>query len=145
MTRSVTLLAPIPPCPWARLRALFDSCRPDLCTVHVAFTCSSTSCGTLKERSFPRCFLPRLATMATIRTQGTMGHSSLPHRARIPVEQLPFTAFDPTAGSEDELQAVVIGSPDDCDLPLSIRNSRFFHNIARRSASGEAPRRTLSD
>ena len=38
---------------------------------------------------------------------------------------------------------MVVGSPKHCDLPLSIQESRFFSNIARRSASGEAPRRTL--
>jgi hypothetical protein len=63
----------------------------------------------------------------------------------IPVDQLPFTVGDATAGSEDELQAVVIGASDRCDLPLSIQESRFFRNIARRSASGEAPRRTLQE
>ena len=56
---------------------------------------------------------------------------------------IPFAGGDATAGSEDELQAVVVGSSRVCDLPLSISESRFFRNIARRSASGEAPRRTL--
>jgi hypothetical protein len=41
------------------------------------------------------------------------------------------------------LQAVVAGSGDDCDLPRMIRESKFFHNLARRGASGETPRRTL--
>ena len=34
----------------------------------------------------------------------------------IPFDQLPFTAHDATAGSEDELQAVVVGSSEHCDL-----------------------------
>jgi hypothetical protein len=58
---------------------------------------------------------------------------------------LPFGPGDVTAGSEDELQAVVVGRPECCDLPITIRNSRFFRNIARRSASGEAPQKTLLD
>ena len=62
---------------------------------------------------------------------------------RVPLDRLPFGPQDATAGTEDELHAVVVGSGNDCDLPLTIRESRFFHNIARRSASGEAPRRTL--
>ncbi len=61
----------------------------------------------------------------------------------LPVDELPFTSGDATAGSEDELQAVVAGSADDCDLPRMIRESKFFHNLARRGASGETPRRTL--
>jgi hypothetical protein len=64
---------------------------------------------------------------------------------KLSLETLPFGPGDVTAGSEDELQAVVIGGADTCDLPISIRNSRFFRNIARRSASGEAPHKTLND
>src|SRR5215471_16977635 len=59
------------------------------------------------------------------------------------LHEIPFSHRDATAGSEDELQAVVIGSPTQCDLPISISESRFFRNIARRSASGEAPQRSL--
>jgi hypothetical protein len=81
--------------------------------------------------------------MATIRTEAVLESPGLPRSRRIPLDQLPFTAADATAGSEDELQAVVVGSSGACDLPLSIRESRFLQNIARRSASGEAPRRTL--
>jgi len=67
----------------------------------------------------------------------------LPARAGFAFEETPFVGRDATAGSEDELQAAVAGPAKDCDLPLSISESRFFRNIARRSASGEAPRRTL--
>ncbi len=81
--------------------------------------------------------------MATIRTEALFESLGLPHSTRIPLDQLPFTSLDATAGSEDELQAVVVGPAERCDLPLNIRESRFFQNIARRSASGEAPRRTL--
>lgn len=83
--------------------------------------------------------------MATIRTEVCWESLGASNRARIPLDELPFTAHDATAGSEDELQAVVIGSADRCDLPLSIRESRFLQNIARRSASGEAPHRTLAE
>jgi len=79
--------------------------------------------------------------MATIRSEAfadSVGQLDLTN-----FYQLPFGAQDATAGSEDELQAVVVGRADECDLALSIRDSRFFRNIARRSASGEAPRRAL--
>ncbi len=81
--------------------------------------------------------------MATSQAETWVESLGLQQRARIPFDQIPFTALDATAGSEDELQAVVVGSANACDLPISIRDSRFFRNIARRSASGEAPRRTL--
>ncbi len=55
---------------------------------------------------------------------------------------MPFGRGDVTAGSEDELQAVVSGTSECCDLPITIRESRFFRNIARRISSGEAPRQT---
>jgi hypothetical protein len=58
------------------------------------------------------------------------------------LEGRPFAPGDVTAGSEDELQAVVVGSNDACDLPITIRDSRFLKNIARRSSSGEAPHKT---
>jgi len=58
------------------------------------------------------------------------------------LEGHPFAPGDVTAGSEDELQAVVVGSNDACDLPITIRDSRFLKNIARRSSSGEAPHKT---
>jgi hypothetical protein len=58
------------------------------------------------------------------------------------LESQPFAPGDVTAGSEDELQAVVVGSNDACDLPITIRDSRFLKNIARRSSSGEAPHKT---
>jgi len=57
-------------------------------------------------------------------------------------DSLPFAPGDVTAGSEDELQAVVVGNSASCDLPITIRDSRFLKNIARRSSSGEAPRST---
>ena len=67
------------------------------------------------------------------------------HRTSFELEVLPFSPGDVTAGSEDELQAVVVGKAETCDLPITIRDSRFLTNIARRSLSGEAPHRTLLD
>jgi hypothetical protein len=81
--------------------------------------------------------------MSTTRTDASLEWLDLRDCKNISLDQLPFSAQDATAGSEDELHAVVMGRSSDCDLPLSIRESRFFHNIARRSASGEASRRTL--
>src|SRR5580700_651326 len=66
------------------------------------------------------------------------------HRCKTKLElgELPFSPGDVTAGSEDELQAVVVGNAAACDLPITIRDSRFLRNIARRSSSGEAPQQT---
>ncbi len=61
---------------------------------------------------------------------------------KLALEDLPFSPGDVTAGSEDELQAAVVGEAAACDLPITIRNSRFLKNIARRSSSGEAPQKT---
>src|SRR5271166_5053348 len=63
-------------------------------------------------------------------------------RSKLLLDSLPFAPGDVTAGSEDELQAVVVGNAAACDLPITIRDSRFLKNIARRSSSGEAPRKT---
>jgi hypothetical protein len=81
--------------------------------------------------------------MSAIRTEASLEWLDLRDCKNIALDRLPFSPQDATAGSEDELHAVVVGRSSNCDLPLSIRESRFFHNIARRSASGEAPRRTL--
>ncbi len=81
--------------------------------------------------------------MATIRSEAVLESIRLEELAGLSVDELPFSAGETTAGSEDELQAVVVGRSNDCDLPLSIRESRFFQNIARRRASGEAPRSSL--
>jgi hypothetical protein len=63
-------------------------------------------------------------------------------KSKLLLDGLPFAPGDVTAGSEDELQAVVVGNSAACDLPITIRDSRFLKNIARRSSSGEAPRKT---
>jgi hypothetical protein len=61
-------------------------------------------------------------------------------RTRLQLNGLAFGPGDVTAGSEDELQAVVAGKSESCDLPTTIRESRFFRNISKRISSGEAPR-----
>src|ERR1700756_2690240 len=63
-------------------------------------------------------------------------------QSKLLLDTLPFAPGDVSAGSEDELQAVVVGNAAACDLPITIRDSRYFKNIARRSSSGEAPRST---
>ena len=63
-------------------------------------------------------------------------------RSELQLDAVPFAPGDVTAGSEDELQAVVVGHAAACDLPITIRDSRFLKNIARRSSSGEAPQKT---
>ncbi len=83
--------------------------------------------------------------MATLRANALIAPAGFEDAAPVTLDQLPFTNSDATAGSEDELQAVVVGSAAACDLPLSLRESRFFRNIARRSASGEAPAKTLGE
>ena len=61
------------------------------------------------------------------------------------LHQLPFSPGDVTAGCEDELQAVVAGKSECCDLPVAIRESKFYRNLAKRISSGEAPRQTYLD
>lgn len=53
---------------------------------------------------------------------------------------LPFSLQDATAGVENELQAVVIGSEKDVDLPCFIQESNYYKNIVRRSRTGDAPK-----
>ncbi|MBN2466691.1 MAG: hypothetical protein JXD19_00955 [Deltaproteobacteria bacterium] len=61
------------------------------------------------------------------------------------LETLPFTLGDTTVGTESELQALVIGSQWDVDLPLLIEQSNYYANIVRRAASGDTPRRAVAD
>jgi hypothetical protein len=61
--------------------------------------------------------------------------------AEIDVESLPFSASDITAGSESELQAIVVGAKDSVDLPLQIEQSNYYANISRHIAVGDTPRR----
>ncbi|GFE60492.1 hypothetical protein [Geobacter sp. AOG2] len=58
---------------------------------------------------------------------------------------LPFSFSDVTAGSENELQAVVVGDKDEVDLPLVIEQSNYFANIMKQAAAGETPRKVIAD
>ncbi|MGH9843126.1 MAG: hypothetical protein ACREEM_30680 [Blastocatellia bacterium] len=56
---------------------------------------------------------------------------------------LPFSAHDITAGSESELQAVVIGDKGAVDLARTIERSNYYANIARRIAAGDTSKRAI--
>lgn len=56
---------------------------------------------------------------------------------------LPFSPGDATAGLENELQTVVVGSSQSADLPLTIRSSRYYRNMSRMADSGDVPRKSL--
>jgi len=58
---------------------------------------------------------------------------------------LPFAPGDTTAGSEAEMQAVVIGQKTNVDLPLTIEQSNYYANIIRRAAAGDTTRRVITD
>ncbi|HJZ80278.1 MAG TPA: hypothetical protein VKD91_08025 [Pyrinomonadaceae bacterium] len=77
----------------------------------------------------------------------TFPAASLPIRWKgenVDVESLPFTPGDVTAGTENELQAEVCGPPNQVDLPVTLRRSRYFSNLSRRVASDEAPRQLVA-
>ncbi|MBF0518286.1 MAG: hypothetical protein HQK92_01025, partial [Nitrospirae bacterium] len=59
------------------------------------------------------------------------------------LESLQFNCGDTTAGSETELQTVVIGAPVSADLPRYILDSNYFRNIKKRQAAGETPAKTV--
>ncbi|WP_316348340.1 hypothetical protein [Desulfuromonas acetoxidans] len=56
---------------------------------------------------------------------------------------LPFANGDVTAGSESELQAVVVGAASQVDLPQTIEQSRFFANMIKRTQSGDTPEKQV--
>jgi hypothetical protein len=56
----------------------------------------------------------------------------------IKIEDLPFGPADITAGTENELQALVVGKRTTVDLPITIERSKYYSNIVRRIAAGEA-------
>jgi hypothetical protein len=49
----------------------------------------------------------------------------------------PFSATDTTVGVENELQAAVIGPKEQVDLAVTIEQSNYFQNLARRAARGD--------
>jgi hypothetical protein len=66
------------------------------------------------------------------------GSEELSPKANIRIEDLPFGPGDITAGTENELQALVVGKRTTVDLPLTIERSKYYSNIVRRIAVGEA-------
>ncbi len=74
-----------------------------------------------------------------------IGVRSDPDRLGIDPASLPFSCADTTAGSESELQTVVIGKRTDVDLPLIIEQSNYFANTRRRAGTGDLPRQKIND
>ena len=66
-------------------------------------------------------------------------------RLGINVGSLPFAPMDTTAGSESEMQTVVMGKRSDVDLPLVIEQSNYLTNIRRRAKSGDASAQIMTD
>lgn len=58
---------------------------------------------------------------------------------------LPFSLNDITAGSENELQAVVVGRKDSVDLPLFLQASNYYKNLIRQAESGDTSPRLIAD
>jgi hypothetical protein len=58
---------------------------------------------------------------------------------------IPFSLNDTTAGSENELQSIVVGKKDTVDLPISIEESSYYRNMIRRMKSGETPKKVVSE
>jgi hypothetical protein len=63
----------------------------------------------------------------------------------INVSSLPFAPEDVTAGSESELQTVIIGKKSDVDLPIFIEQSNYLNNIRRRAKSGDTSTKMMTD
>lgn len=61
------------------------------------------------------------------------------------VESLPFSPGDTTAGSENELQSVVLGTRQDVDLPRTIQGSNYYKNIIKHMISGDSPRKLVCE
>lgn len=55
--------------------------------------------------------------------------------------EIPFSNEDTTHGSENEYQTAICGSQNDADLPISIRQSKYYSNIVRRIRSGDIAKR----
>lgn len=60
------------------------------------------------------------------------------------VGSLPFAPSDATAGSEVELQTVVMGSKADVDLPLLIEQSNYYANTRRRAKAGDTSPKVMT-
>ncbi len=66
-------------------------------------------------------------------------------RLGINVGSLPFAPADATAGSESEMQTVVMGKRTNVDLPLVIEQSNYLANIRRRAKSGDTSTKIMTD
>ena len=66
-------------------------------------------------------------------------------RLGINVASLPFAPADATAGSESEMQTVVIGKRTNVDLPLVIEQSNYLANIRKRAKSGDTSAKIMTD
>jgi len=60
-------------------------------------------------------------------------------------ESIPFSSDDTTAGAENEFQTAVLASSDNADLSISIKNSNYYKNLAKRVASGDTSKTLFSD
>ena len=66
-------------------------------------------------------------------------------RLGLNVGSLPFAPADTTAGSESEMQTVVVGNKNNVDLPLFIEQSNYFANTKRRAKAGDTSRKVMTD
>jgi hypothetical protein len=66
-------------------------------------------------------------------------------RLGINVASLPFAPADATAGSESEMQTVVMGKRTVVDLPLVIEQSNYLANIRKRAKSGDTSTKIMTD
>jgi hypothetical protein len=66
-------------------------------------------------------------------------------RLGINAGSLPFAPGDATAGSESEMQTVVMGKKTEVDLPLTIEQSNYLANIRRRAKSGDTSSKIMAD
>lgn len=63
----------------------------------------------------------------------------------IAADSLPFAPADATAGSEAEMQTVVVGHKNSVDLPLFIEESNYFLNTKRRAKAGDTSKKFMTD
>lgn len=61
------------------------------------------------------------------------------------LESLPFCGDDVTAGSENELQAAVLGAREEVDLAITIESSNYFANIIKRALTGDSSGKVITD
>ena len=59
-----------------------------------------------------------------------MENNDLKSKRNLQIESLPFTPGDVTAGTENELQALVIGKRTTVDLPITIERSKYTQTFS---------------